>query len=67
MFWLGVLYGAALLGLQVLGFRLGYRSPFRLSPYDIPLIIFACGGVLAGFLVRYMQKDRADRRAKISN
>jgi hypothetical protein len=62
-----VLYVAALLALQVLGFRLGYRSPFRLSPKDIPLIIVACGAVLAGFFVRYVQTDRADRRAKISN
>src|SRR5438309_2087649 len=43
---------AAILAVQVLGFRLGHRVPFRLRGRDALLIVLGWGAVLLGFMVR---------------
>ena len=49
-------------------FRLNLNLQVKVALVAVTsLIIVACGAVLAGFMVRYAQKERADRRAKIPN
>lgn len=52
---------AAVLSFQVIGFRLAYRQPLRLTAKHAPLLVVGGGAIFLGFMIRQVRTKRTPK------